>query len=370
MNTPPQPFKPVVPGRQSSGGVIVVVGARPQFVKAAPVCAALAARGLSVRILHTGQHYDAAMSDVFFEELGIPGPAWNLGCGGGTHGAMTGAMLAGIEKVLLEAPPDMVLVFGDTNSTLAGALAAAKLHISVAHVEAGLRSHNRRMPEELNRICTDHLSDLLFCSSETGRDLLAGEGITRGVHVAGDVMADVFFQTLSRVRAAAPASSPAGPSALLTLHRAENTDDPVRLRAIFQALEQSGLDIVFPMHPRTRGVLAALAYSLPANVRVVEALGYHEMIALLDSSSLVLTDSGGLQKEALWAGKPCVTLRDETEWPETVASGWNIVTGADPEVILSALRRPPPAGTPPTLYGDGNASGRIAGIVSQALLMA
>jgi UDP-N-acetylglucosamine 2-epimerase len=280
---------------------------------------------------------------------------------------MTGAMLAGIEKVLLDEKPRMVLVFGDTNSTLAGALAASKLHIPVAHVEAGLRSFNRRMPEELNRICTDHLSDLLFCSSETGRDLLAGEGITKGVHIAGDVMADVFFQTLSKVRANGHAPAAGGRLALLTLHRAENTDDPARLRAILQALEESKLDIVFPMHPRTRGTLAALGYTLPGNVRVVDSMGYCQMVSVLNACTLVLTDSGGLQKEALWAGKPCVTLRDETEWPETVASGWNTVTGANPGAILEAVQKPVPAGTPPVLYGDGQASGRIAEIVAQSL---
>ena len=351
----------------STGQVIVVVGARPQFVKAAPLCAALTAAGLAVRVLHTGQHYDAAMSRIFFDELGLPEPAWNLDCGGGTHGAMTGAMLAGIETVLMEAKPQMAVVFGDTNSTLAGALAAAKLHIPVAHVEAGLRSRNRRMPEELNRICTDHLSDLLFCSSETGRDLLAAEGITRGVHIAGDVMGDVFFTTLARVRAAAPPPPFPGPWALLTLHRAENTDDPARLRAVILALAQSSMDVLFPIHPRTRSVLAALEISLPSNVRITEATGYSAMIALLDACTIVLTDSGGLQKEALWAGKPCVTLRDETEWPETVAGGWNTVTGADTSAILAALQKPAPPAAPPEIYGDGRASERIAGIITRYL---
>lgn len=351
----------------STGQIIVIVGARPQFIKAAPLCAALAAAGFGVRVLHTGQHYDDSMSRVFFDELGLPEPAWHLDCGGGTHGAMTGAMLAGIETVLLDAQPQMAVVFGDTNSTLAGALAAAKLHIAVAHVEAGLRSHNRRMPEELNRICTDHVSDLLFCSSETGRTLLAAEGLTRGVHVTGDVMADVFHATLTKVRAAAPPPPFPGLWALLTLHRAENTDDPARLRAIFLALEQSGMNIFFPIHPRTRGVLAAWELTLPANVRVVEAVGYVSMVGLLAACSVVLTDSGGLQKEALWAGKPCITLRSESEWPETVDSGWNTIAGADTAAILAALGKPAPAGAPPVYYGDGQASARIAGIISRTL---
>lgn len=341
--------------------IIVVVGARPQFIKASALCAAFIAVGLPFRLLHTGQHFDEAMSGVFFRELNLPPPAWNLACGGTTHGAMTGAMLAGIEEVLLREKPGMVVVFGDTNSTLAGALAAAKLHIPVAHVEAGLRSHNRRMPEELNRICTDHLSDLLFCSSDAGRDLLAAEGITRGVHVSGDVMADVFFSTLARVRAGGPRERF---HALLTLHRAENTDDPDRLRSILAALEQSGVPVVFPVHPRTRKALETQALPLPANVRCVEPTGHTEFVALLDACAVLLTDSGGLQKEALWAGKPCITLRDETEWTETVATGWNTVAGAETAAILAALKRPVPAGRPPALYGDGQSAPRIAAVIT------
>lgn len=345
-----------------SAQIIAVAGARPQFIKAAPLCAALTTAGLTVRILHTGQHFDAGMSDIFFAELNLPAPVWNLACGGGTHGAMTGAMLAGIEKVLLEEKPDMVVVFGDTNSTLAGALAAAKLHIPVAHVEAGLRSRNRLMPEELNRICTDHLSDLLFCSSEAGRELLAKEGILGGVHVTGDVMADVFFDALAKVRQLPlPRESR---RALLTLHRAENTDDPVRLQNIFAALEQSALPVVFPVHPRTLRALGALNLAPPANVRCTEPAGYAEFVALLDACSVILTDSGGVQKEALWAGKPCITLRDETEWPETTACGWNTVTGADTAAILAAFAKPSPSSRPPALYGDGKASQRIAEIIA------
>lgn len=351
--------------------IIAVAGARPQFIKAAPLCAALTAGGLSVRLLHTGQHFDAGMSDIFFEELNLPAPVWNLACGGGTHGAMTGAMLAGIESVLLAEKPAMVVVFGDTNSTLAGALAAAKIHIPVAHVEAGLRSGNRLMPEELNRICTDHLSDLLFCSSQSGRELLAAEGISRGVHVTGDVMGDVFLKTLTRVRSGMPSSSAdaprAGPRALMTLHRAENTGDPERLKRIFAALEQSGIPVQFPIHPRTRHALSALALTLPENVHCTEPAGYEEFVALLDACNYVLTDSGGLQKEALWAGKPCITLRDETEWSETAVCGWNTVTGADTAAILAALAKPPPSGRPPALYGDGHASQLIAAIIAGEL---
>jgi UDP-GlcNAc3NAcA epimerase len=340
--------------------VIIVAGARPQFIKCAPLAAALRKAGDKVQILHTGQHYDAGMSDVFFEELNIPAPEWNLGCGGGTHGQMTGAMLAGVEGILMTNQPDWVVVFGDTNSTLAGALAAAKLNLPLAHVEAGVRSHNRRMPEEINRICTDHISDLLFCSSEAGREQLACEGVTRGVHVTGDIMADAFLHTASKVQGHTFRFAPdTSPWALLTLHRAENTEFPARLRSIFEALRRWGHPAVFPVHPRTRIVLERGQLTVPANVHMIEPLGFHDMITALLASSVLLTDSGGMQKEALWAGKPCVTLRDETEWVETVEAGWNVVAGAGEETILAALARPVPAGPPPALYGDGRAAARI-----------
>jgi len=344
--------------------IIIVAGARPQFIKAAPLAAALTSLGAAVKILHTGQHYDDSMSEVFFEELGIPASAWNLGCGGGTHGAMTGAMLAGIERVLMEEKPDAVVVVGDTNSTLAGALAAAKLHLPVAHIEAGLRSHNRRMPEELNRICTDHLSDLLFCSSEAARSQLAAEGITRGVHVTGDIMADVFFRMCAQVCARPFPHAPAGSEwALLTLHRPENTGSPDRLRAIFSALGAWGHPVVFPVHPRTAAALQEHGIALPPNVQRCDPLGYRDMVAALLACSVLLTDSGGLQKEAYWAEKRCVTLREETEWRETVATGWNIVTGADSERILAALKSDAVSPEHPPLYGDGEAGLRIARII-------
>ncbi len=343
--------------------ILLVAGARPQFIKSAPLVAALTASGADVRILHTGQHYDAVMSQVFFDELGIPEPEWNLGCGGGSHGAMTGAMLEGIERVLLECRPAMCIVPGDTNSTLAGALAAAKLHIPVAHVEAGLRSHNRRMPEELNRICTDHLSDLLFCSSESGKRQLAAEGITRGVHVCGDLMADLFHSARERASRSPFRPAPGGPWALLTLHRQENTEAPERMRAIFHALNSWSRPVVFPVHPRTRDRLAQTGIEVPANVQCCDPLGYMDMMAALLSCERVLTDSGGLQKEALWAGRPCITLRDETEWVESVACGWNTVAGADTSLILQALARPAPPGSPPSLYGDGHSAARMTEIM-------
>lgn len=346
--------------------VILVLGARPQFIKAAPVAAALTAAGIKVRILHTGQHYDHGMSGAYFEELAIPVPAWNLGCGGGTQGAMTGAMLTEIEQVLMEQKPDMTVVFGDTNSTLAGALAAAKLHIPVAHVEAGLRSGNRRMPEELNRICTDHLSELLFCSSEAGRTQLAAEGITRGVYVTGDVMADVFYAALENAKSH---HRPVVPFVLLTLHRAENTEDTEHLRTIFAAVEQSKMRVIFPVHPRTRKLLQGSGMAVPANLECREPCGYMEMVALLSACEFVMTDSGGLQKEAYWAGKSCITLRTETEWTELVESGWNEVAGTDTVTILNNMHSPPRPddGTHPEFYGDGRASSRVAAAVQDFL---
>jgi UDP-GlcNAc3NAcA epimerase len=350
--------------------IITIIGARPQFVKASALSRALAAAGLQEKIIHTGQHYDAGMSGIFFTELGIPEPHWNLGCGGLSQGAMTGAMLTGIERILMDEKPDAVVVYGDTNSTLAGALAAVKLHIPVAHVEAGLRSHNRRMPEEINRICTDHVSTLLFCSSSTGANLLASEGVTKGVHITGDVMADVFLRVLGEVRRDAAlfkglASMASLPErfALMTLHRAENTDAPERLKAILKGVSTSPVPVVFPVHPRTLKTMRELNVSLPENVISCEPVGYREMTALVNSAEFILTDSGGLQKEAYWAEKPCVTLRDETEWTETVENGWNLLTGADADRITAALASPPRTASRPALYGDGKAAERMVNLL-------
>ncbi|HEX2748637.1 MAG TPA: UDP-N-acetylglucosamine 2-epimerase (non-hydrolyzing) [Verrucomicrobiales bacterium] len=347
--------------------VITVLGARPQFVKASALSRAFAAAGVSERLLHTGQHYDEEMSGVFFSELGIPEPRWNLACGGLSQGAMTAAMLQGIERILIDESPEMVIVYGDTNSTLAGALAAAKLHIPVAHVEAGLRSFNRRMPEELNRICTDNLSGLLFCSSERGRAQLASEGITGGVHVTGDIMADVFFTALAKVRSGdrppLKVTIPSSPWALMTLHREANTSDPQNLRSIFAALDGSGIPVIFPVHPRTLHLMAGASLQPPPNVQCIEPAGYGELVALLDGCTVVLTDSGGLQKEAYWAEKPCITLRDETEWTELLETGWNVLTGASQQKITAALHSPPRGFSHPPLYGDGHAADRMVEII-------
>lgn len=342
--------------------VVTIVGARPQFVKAAAVSRVLRGRFDEV-LIHTGQHYDDRMSAVFFEELGIPEPDVNLGVGSGSHGAQTAAMLAGIERVLLEACPAWALVYGDTNSTLAGALAAAKLHIPVAHVEAGLRSFNRAMPEEINRVLTDHAADLLLCPSETAVANLAREGITRGVALVGDVMADALAQAARMAEGRSDALERLGLKQggflLVTVHRAENTDDPIRLRGILAALDALGEPLVFPVHPRTRRVLDALGYNPPRHIVLTEPVGYLDMVRLEQAARAILTDSGGVQKEAYWLGVPCVTLRDETEWVETVAAGWNTLAGADSARIVAAVHHLAPPTARPPLYGDGQAAERV-----------
>ncbi|ACL24866.1 non-hydrolyzing UDP-N-acetylglucosamine 2-epimerase [Chloroflexus aggregans] len=346
--------------------IVTIVGARPQFIKAAAISRALRTRHREV-LVHTGQHYDANMSAIFFDELGIPPPDVNLAVGSAGHGAQTGAMLAKIEEVLLAEHPDWVLVYGDTNSTLAGALAAAKLRIPVAHVEAGLRSFNRAMPEEINRVLTDHISDLLLCPSQTAIDNLAREGITRGVMLVGDVMADALRLAVERADDSALAAFGVHPGsyALATVHRAENTDDPLRLQGILTGLTRLDMPVVFPVHPRTRRAIAALGWMPPAHVHLIEPVGYLDMIALMRSSCVVLTDSGGIQKEAYWLGVPCITLRDETEWVETVEYGWNTLVGVDPERIVAAAHRPRPTTPRPILYGDGHAAERCVAAIER-----
>jgi UDP-GlcNAc3NAcA epimerase len=340
--------------------IMSVVGARPQFIKAAPVSRVLRRTHEEV-LVHTGQHYDDNMSEVFFRELEIPKPDINLEIGSGPHGAQTGGMMAGIEKVALDVKPDWVLVYGDTNSTVAGALVAAKLHIKVAHVEAGLRSFDRRMPEEINRVLTDHVSDLLLCPTEVAIHNLAREGIDHGVHLVGDVMYDAFLFNLEAARkrdgvlkklGLAP-----GAFALATIHRAENADDPARLAAILEGIDASGMDVILPLHPRTR---ARLSGAPPARIRVIDPVGYLDMLALEDAAAVIVTDSGGVQKEAYFLSKPCVTLRDRTEWTETVEAGWNVAVDADAAKIADALRTFRPKGVHPNLYGDGHAAEKIA----------
>ncbi len=327
--------------------IVSVVGARPQFIKASVLSQAVRKKHNEI-LVHTGQHYDDNMSDVFFEELGIPAPQYHLGVGSGLHGAQTGAMLTGIEKVLVKERPDWVLVFGDTNSTLAGALAAAKLHTRVAHIEAGLRSFNRSMPEEINRILTDHLSDLLFCPSQNAANNLAGEGIISGVHVVGDVMYAALIsavrQSKNRNNLLTKLNVTEKQYLLATVHRAENTNDLERMQNIISAFCSLGEPVIFPVHPRTRQALEKInngpnGKSLNLdNIKLIDPVGYLDMACLESNARMILTDSGGIQKEAYWLKVPCVTLRDETEWVKTVETGWNCLAGANREKIVHAVK--------------------------------
>jgi UDP-GlcNAc3NAcA epimerase len=309
--------------------VVTVVGARPQFVKAATITRAIdQTPDVQEVMIHTGQHFDANMSDIFFDELGIPKPAYSLDVHGGNHGQMTGRMLEKIETVLVEEKPDWVLVYGDTNSTLAGALAAAKLHIPVAHVEAGLRSFNRRMPEEVNRVLTDHVSNILFCPTFAAVQNLTNEGVVDQVHHVGDVMYDATRDAIERFNAdpnsALVASLKGVPYTLSTIHRAENTDSAESLSEVIEFLRDNsaGMKIVLPLHPRTKAAAERFGVSLDG-IDIIDPVGYLEMAGLIANCTQVFTDSGGLQKEAYFHAKPCVTLRSETEWPETIEAGWN-----------------------------------------------
>ena len=348
--------------------IVTVLGARPQFIKAAVVSRALSeCPGIQEVVVHTGQHFDRNMSQLFFEQMGIPEPHYNLGVHGLPHGALTGRMMERIEQVLMTENPDWVMVFGDTDSTLAGALAAKKLHIRVAHVEAGLRSYNEAMPEEINRILTDRVSDLLFCPSEKSVNQLHDEGrLSENARIVmcGDVMKDAakkFYPRRRKADAAIPDTF-----ILCTFHRAENVDDPQTLGCLLGALERicdTILPVVCPLHPHTRRSMAAIGYAPEQSpVRFIEPVGYLEMLDLLGNSTLVMTDSGGLQKEAYYMGKYCVTLRNETEWTELVDCGYNHIVGTDPSLILQTVRelvgKTPEF--PVELYGNGHAAEIIA----------
>ena len=347
-----------------------VVGARPQFIKLAPFSAELRRRGHAERIVHTGQHYDEGMSERFFHELGIPEPDANLGVGSGSHGAMTARALERLAADFEAHQADVVVVFGDTNSTLAGALAAAKLAIPVAHVEAGLRSFNRAMPEEINRVLVDHCADLLLAPDDVSMANLANEGLAERAVKSGDIMVDALYAAKSGAPTAAEVLErlglPAGPYAFLTIHRAANTDDPARLRAILSALAGE-VRCVFAVHPRTAAAIARHGLDLPPNVSSVDPLGYSDTMALAGAALAVVTDSGGLQKEAYLLGTPCVTLRDETEWTDTVALGWNVLVGADPGAIQRAITAPPRGEARPPVYGDGQAAARIVDVIESRL---
>lgn len=357
--------------------VLTVVGARPQFIKAAVVSRLVRSEAYRDRIeeflVHTGQHYDENMSEIFFREMEIPEPDVNLNIGSGGHGRTTGAMLASLEDLLVDKRPDLVLVYGDTNSTLAGALAASKLHIPVAHVEAGLRSFMMTMPEEQNRIIADRLATWLFCPTTVAVRNLEAEGITardpsrpsadeKSVTKVGDVMLDasLHYRQAAAARSGAILSRLPKYFYLLTIHRAENTDDPNRLRAIVSAINaRSDLEAVFPVHPRTRKTLERLGLAFGPHVHLIDPVGYFEMLALEGACRFVVTDSGGVQKEAYFFKKPCMTLRDSTEWVELVESGWNRLVGADAVRIAAAFETMFPPAASSALYGEGHAGEAI-----------
>ncbi|MEL4305932.1 non-hydrolyzing UDP-N-acetylglucosamine 2-epimerase [Methanococcoides sp. LMO-2] len=348
--------------------IISVIGARPQFIKCAPLSRELRKSHDEI-LVHTGQHYDPDMSDVFFKELGIPEPDHNLGIGSATQGEQTGNMLIGIEKILISEEPDMVLVYGDTNSTIAGSLAASKRHIPVSHVEAGLRSFDRTMPEEINRVVTDHISDILFCPTETAVINLGNEGITEGVYNVGDVMMDALQYN---IRIAEEGSSilddlELSPKDFMvaTVHRASNTDSIENLSSIVKAFCSVDEHVVFPVHPRTKKYLIkyGLWDNLCENVSVISPVGYLDMLKLMSNSRKVLTDSGGIQKEAYMLGVPCITMRDNTEWVETVNDGWNVLVGSDCNMIMDAINGFEGSGMKGNVFGSGDACERICSVL-------
>lgn len=350
--------------------IVTVVGARPQFIKAAPLSRELRREHREV-LVHTGQHYDDAMSAVFFRELGVPDPDRNLGVGSGSHGRQTGEMLGGIEEVLMEEKPDLLLVYGDTNSTLAGALAAAKLKIPIAHVEAGVRSYNRAMPEEINRVVTDHVSTLMFCPTPSSVQNLKAEGVTEGVHYVGDVMYDTLLMFLPHAEQHSTILSnlelmPKS-YALLTLHRPENVDSDERLTRLIERIACLDLPIIFPAHPRTKKRLESLGLleRLPAHLRVIPPVGYLDMLKLQASAVAVLTDSGGVKREAQYLQVPSIILRPETEWPELVEIGSSRLIGENLEALTTELVYSLPPVEKSSIFGDGDASRKIAGVLNR-----
>lgn len=348
--------------------IVTVIGARPQFIKAAVLSKEFSFHGIKEVIIHTGQHYDYKMSEVFFSELGLPGAAINLNVGSASHAVQTAEILRGIEKYLLNCKNDVshVLLYGDTNSTLAGALAASKLNIPIIHVEAGLRSYNRTMPEEINRVMTDHLSSLLFCSSDVGKENLKKEGITKEVHISGDIMLDAFniFSDLAKNKYNISEIFPdkiANDYILLTIHRPVNTDNVNNLSEILKALGGLNTSIVWPVHPRNKATISKLA--IPSNIFIYDPFSYFEMMVVLNGAKKVVTDSGGLQKESYWAMKPCITVRTETEWVETLHNNWNILAQPDRNDITTALHAKTDPSTWSQLYGDGKAGRKIANTI-------
>lgn len=350
--------------------VITVVGARPQFIKAAPVSRELR-KHFNEILIHTGQHYDDNMSKIFFEELGIPLPDYNLKIGSGNHGKMTGEMLAKLEEIYINEKPDCVLVYGDTNSTLAGALAASKLLIPVIHVEAGLRSFNKEMPEEQNRILTDNISKLLLVPTLDAENNLKNEGIEEGVYNIGDVMYDAVLMFKEKANLKQDLLDELqiekNKYILTTIHRAENTNNIDRLKNIIEALNESEETIVLPLHPRTKKFIGDYGLKFNENIKVIDPIGYLEMLMLESNSRKIVTDSGGVQKEAYFMRKPCITMRDETEWVETVQVGWNIIVGTNKDSILNAIKDFNPKKEQPYIFGDGKASMKIVELIKELI---
>ncbi|AYD39336.1 UDP-N-acetylglucosamine 2-epimerase (non-hydrolyzing) [Clostridium fermenticellae] len=351
--------------------VSTILGARPQFIKAAVVSKKIREKNKEI-IIHTGQHYDDNMSKIFFDELEIPKPDYNLNIGSGYHGFQTGNMLIKIEDILLKEKPDIVLVYGDTNSTIAGALAASKLLIPIAHIEAGLRSFNKNMPEEQNRILTDHISDYLFAPTETSEINLKKEGISRNVFKIGDVMYDgiLHFSKLASVKSMIISRLNIRDKYILaTIHRAENTNDISKLKNIVQALNESGKRIILPLHPRTQKYISQYNLKISSNVSIIHPIGYLDMLMLEKNAEKILTDSGGVQKEAFFLGKPCITLREETEWIETVNNGWNILVGSNAKKIIQSINEFLPQKERKNYFGNGDAADKIVNILNKGLFI-
>lgn len=354
--------------------LLTIIGARPQFIKAAPFSNAIRKYAEEI-IVHTGQHYDENMSKIFFDEMGIPEPDYNLEVGSGGHGRQTGEMMIRLEDVVLKEKPDYIVVFGDTNSTIAGALVAAKLHIPIGHIEAGLRSFNRKMPEEINRIGTDVLSSQLFCPTDNAVKLLGKEGIKNEVYQCGDIMCDAMLHFLpvsdEKSQILKELDLKSGDYHLFTMHRPENTDHPDRIMSIFKGLEASGKTIVYPVHPRMRSILNAPEIrenvNKVKNLRMIDPVGYLDMIQLEKHADKIITDSGGMQKEAYFVKRPCITIRDESEWVETVDAGYNVIVAADPHKIADAIRNFDPEIKDDGLYGDGKSANYIAEKIKEYL---
>lgn len=350
--------------------IVTIIGARPQFIKAAAVSNIIRKEHKEI-LIHTGQHYDENMSNIFFNELGIPKPDYNLGVGSGGHGEQTGQMLIELEKVYLKEKPDLIMVYGDTNSTIAGALCASKLLIPIAHVEAGLRSFNKNMPEEQNRILTDHLSKLLFAPTETAVKNLNNEGIKEDVYNVGDVMYDAVlnFKNLAAEKSDIIdlLNLKKDNYTLVTIHRAENTNYKDRLQSIIEALNESKENIVLPLHPRTKKHILDYDIKFSNNIKIIDPIGYLDMISLEINSKKIITDSGGVQKEAFFMKKPCITIRNETEWIETVENGWNIIVGSDKEKIKDAILNFVPAQRQKELFGNGKSAIKILQAINNVL---